>query len=92
MTEPIRLFVSSSPELAPEREALGQNVAELPVSVGWEIKHTPRPGEGVDEALDFLARSDLFLLVLGADFAAPTTPSKGAILMARLWGWSGVGP
>jgi len=71
MTEPIRLFVSSSPDLAPEREALGQAVAELPVSVGWEIKHTPRPGEGVDEALDFLEGCDLFLVVLGADFAAP---------------------
>jgi len=30
MTRPIRLFVSSSPGLAPEREALGQAVAELP--------------------------------------------------------------
>ena len=29
---PIRLFVSSSPDLAPEREALGQAVAELPIS------------------------------------------------------------
>ena len=73
MTEPIRLFVSSSPDLAPEREALGQAVAELWVSVGWEIKHTPRPGEDLDEALGFLARCDLFLVVLGADFAAPTT-------------------
>ncbi len=34
MARPIRLFVSSSPDLAAEREALGQAVAELPVSVG----------------------------------------------------------
>ena len=71
MTASIRLFVSSSPDLAPEREALGQAVAELPVSVGWEIKHTPRPGEDAEEALSFLERCDLFLVVLGADFAAP---------------------
>jgi len=71
MTRPIRLFVSSSPDLAAEREALGQAVAELPVSVGWEIKHTPRAGEDALEALDFVERCDLYLVVLGADFAAP---------------------
>ncbi|HEY66970.1 MAG: hypothetical protein DRI79_00375 [Chloroflexi bacterium] len=71
MARPIRLFVSSSPDLAPEREALGQAVAELPVSVGWEIKHTPRPGEKAFEPLTFIERCDLYLVVLGADFAAP---------------------
>ncbi len=71
MSRAIRLFVSSSPELAAEREALGQAVAELPISTGWEIKHTPRPGEDVHEALDFVGRCDLYLIVLGADFAAP---------------------
>jgi len=71
MARPIRLFVSSSPDLAPEREALGQAVAELPVSVGWEIKHTPRPGEDALELLAFVERCDLYLVVLGADFAAP---------------------
>jgi len=71
MARPIRLFVSSSPDLAAEREALGQAVAELPVSVGWKIKHTPRAGEDAFEALDFVARCDLYLVILGADFAAP---------------------
>ena len=71
MARPIQLFVSSSPDLAPEREALGQAVAELPVSVGWEIKHTPRPGEDAREPLAFVERCDLYLVVLGADFAAP---------------------
>jgi hypothetical protein len=68
---PIRLFISSSPDLAPEREALGQAVAGLPISAGWEIKHTPRPGEDVHESLAFIDRCDLYLVVLGADFAAP---------------------
>jgi hypothetical protein len=71
VTRSIRLFVSSSPDLAPEREALGQAVAELPISSGWEIRHTPRPGEDIREALDFIERGDLYLVVLGADFAAP---------------------
>jgi len=71
MTRPIRLFISSSPNLAPEREALGQAVAELPISVGWEIKHTPRLGEETREPLAFVERCDLYLVVLGADFAAP---------------------
>ena len=71
MTRPIRLFVSSSPDLAPEREVLGQAVAELPISSGWEIKHTSRPNEGIQGSLDFIQRCDLFILILGADFAAP---------------------
>jgi hypothetical protein len=68
---PIQLFISSSPDLAPEREALGQAVAELPISIGWEIKHTPKPGEDAHETLAFIERCDLYLVVLGADFAAP---------------------
>ena len=71
MTRPIRLFVSSSPDLAPEREAVGQAVAELPITGGWEIKHTPGPDEGASEPLDFIGHCDLCLVLLGADFAAP---------------------
>ena len=71
MARSIHLFVSSSPELVPEREALGQAVAELPVSTRWEIKHTPRTEEPSDESLAFIERCDLYLIVLGADFAAP---------------------
>lgn len=71
MARAIRLFVSSSPDLVAEREALGQVVAELPVATGWEIKHTPRPGEDVFAPLEFIERCDLYLIVLGADFAAP---------------------
>jgi hypothetical protein len=71
MTRAIHLFVSSSPDLLAEREALGQAVAGLPVSTGWEIKHTPRPGENAFAPLDFIGQCDLYLIVLGADFAAP---------------------
>jgi hypothetical protein len=72
MSGPIYLFISSSPDLIAEREALGQAVAELPISVGFEIMHTV-PGEAADmgEALAFIERCDLHVIVLGADFAAP---------------------
>ena len=71
MSKPIRLFISSSPDLVAEREAVGQAVAGLPVAVGWEIKHTPRAGEEPLEAQAFVEHCDLLLVVLGADFAAP---------------------
>jgi len=70
MIEAVRLFVSSSPDLAAEREALGQAVAELPISVGFEIRHTT-PDEAADETLAFIESCDLYAIVLGADFAAP---------------------
>jgi hypothetical protein len=54
-----------------EREALGQVAAALPVLVGWEIKHTPGPHDDASEALAFAGDCDLFVAVLGADFAAP---------------------
>jgi hypothetical protein len=50
---------------------VGQIVADLPVEVGWEIKHTVGPGEDDREALTFVERCDFYLLVLGGDFAAP---------------------
>jgi hypothetical protein len=50
---------------------LGQAVAELPVSLGLEIKHTPDAGGEVQQALAFIAHCHVYLMVLGADFAAP---------------------
>ena len=76
----IRLFVSSSPDVAAEREALGQAVAELPISVGFNIMHTrPREGADIGETLAFIEQCDLYVIVLGADFAAP---------MGIEWQWS----
>jgi hypothetical protein len=71
LPRPIRLFVSCSPGLTPEREIVGQAVAELPVEVGWEIKHTAGPGEDDRPAVTFVDRCDFYLLLLGGDFAAP---------------------
>lgn len=71
MARPVRLFVSCSPDLAAEREVVGQVLGNLPVSVGWEVQYTPLPGEGGQTAILSVAESDLFLTLLGQDFAAP---------------------
>lgn len=71
MPRPIRLYVSSSPDLGMEREALGRAVAWLPVATGWEIRHTPGPGEPMTGILPFIASCDVYVVLLGADFAAP---------------------
>lgn len=60
ISRPIRLFVSRSPGLAPEREIVGRLVADLPIEVGWEIKHTVGPGEDDREALSFVERCDFY--------------------------------
>jgi hypothetical protein len=54
-----------------EREALGRAVAALPVSIGWEIRHTLSAGEHRWDSLPFIAACDLYVVLLGADFAAP---------------------
>ncbi len=71
MTQPIRLFVTSSPELEAEREVVGQVVARLPVRLGWEIRHTPRPGEALAPALEAVEAAHLYVFVLGMDYSAP---------------------
>ena len=71
MARPVRLFVSSSPDLMAEREIVGQVLAGLPISVGWEVQYTPLPGEVRQTALLSVAECDLFLTLLGQDFAAP---------------------
>ncbi len=71
MANTINLYISVSPGLVAEREALAQAAAELPVSLGWEIRHTPRAGETAQHLLDVVSSCDLYMIVLGADFAAP---------------------
>jgi hypothetical protein len=71
MVRRVQLFASSSPELGPEREALGQAVAELPIALGWEIRHTPRPAGHMADTLDFVRRCDVYVILLGHDFSAP---------------------
>jgi hypothetical protein len=71
MARPIHLFVSCSPNLAVEREIIGQVVATLPISVGWEVGYTPMSGENSNLGIESIAQCDVFLTLLGHDFAAP---------------------
>jgi hypothetical protein len=80
MSGPIRLYVSSSSELAAEREAVGQIVAALPITLGWQISHTPLANSSAQDASTMLGivelgmrieECDLYALVLGQDLTAP---------------------
>jgi hypothetical protein len=67
----VRLFVSATPDLEPEREIVGRVVARLPVSLGWEIGRSPRRDEPLQPALEAVAACHLYLFLLGRDIAAP---------------------
>lgn len=70
MSGPIHLFISSSPELDAEREVASRAIAALPLTIGWRIGHTPLGGQG--DGGDFrVEQCDLYVLILGQDFAAP---------------------
>ncbi len=71
MERKICLFISSSRELEEEREIIGQVVAELPISRGWEIRHTAHGGESFESLKGAIERSDLYLIILGQDATAP---------------------
>lgn len=71
MSKPVYLYVSSSPGLQLEREVVGRVVARLPLTLGWEIDHTPLPGDPARDSLARVTACDLYLLILGHDFAAP---------------------
>jgi hypothetical protein len=52
-----------------ERETLNRAVPEIPTTLGWQIVHTPRPGNDPDFAA--LTRADVHVLLLGSDIHAP---------------------
>ncbi len=83
MAEPIRIYITSSPELEAEREVVGQVVARLPVRLGWEIRHTPRPGEALTPALEAVEGAHLYVFILGMDYAAPMGLEWARALRAR---------
>ena len=96
MSGPIHLYVSSSSDLSPEREAIGRIVAALPVTIGWQISHTPLAGSpaagapamlGLAELEIRIRDCDLYALVLGQDLTAPMGfEVRSALSSARLLG------
>lgn len=71
MASRLRIFVSAGPDLQVEREVIGKAVASLPVSLGWVIKYTPGRGEPLAPALEAVAASHFYALLLGTDISAP---------------------
>ena len=67
----VRLFVSATPDLEPEREVVGRVVATLPVSVEWRIGRSPHRHEPLQPALEAVAGSNVYLFLLGRDITAP---------------------
>jgi len=93
MSGPIHLYVSSSSDLYAEREAIGQIVAALPMTLGWEISYTPLSGSLAQETPAMLDVAELgrriedlhlYALVLGQDFTAPMGfEVRGALARGR---------
>ena len=69
--ERARLYVSISPDLAAEREAIGRAVANLPVDVGWEVSYTPPAADPTAADPHSAARAHVYVLALGEDIRAP---------------------
>jgi hypothetical protein len=82
MANRVRLFVTAAPDLEPEREAIGKAIAQLPVSLGWEIKRTPQPGEPLTPALKAVVDCDFYVFLLGTDVTAPVGVEWDAALEA----------
>ena len=68
MSKAIHLYVSSSPELLAEREIVGQVVAGYPLTLGWQIDHTPLPGQVSTDHVDRVLVCDVNAIILGQDF------------------------
>ena len=71
MANRLRIFISAGPDLEVEREVIGKAIAGLPVSLGWVIKYTPRLNEPLAPALEAVAASHFYALLLGRDITAP---------------------
>jgi hypothetical protein len=52
MAETLRLFVSATQDLEPERALIGRAVAQLPVQIGIEIRRTPVRGAAYEEIFE----------------------------------------
>lgn len=67
----IRVFVSATDDLEPEREVVGEVLARFPAPLPWEIKRTPHSGEQNPAELENVRHADLCLVLLGRDITAP---------------------
>lgn len=71
MAETLRLFVSATSDLEAERALVGRSIAELPVSIGIEIRRSPALTPTYDEIFERIANVDRVYFLIGNDITAP---------------------
>ncbi len=71
MAESLRLFVSATRDLEPQRAVIGRAVADLPVRVTIEIRRTPPERSTPETIFDLIANCDRVYVLLGRDISAP---------------------
>jgi hypothetical protein len=69
MTDQIQLYISATPELERERDAINRAVTAIPTSLGWVIVQTPYADQPINPQA--IVRADVHLLILGSDIKAP---------------------
>jgi hypothetical protein len=72
MAEKLRVFVSATNDLEPARAVIGRAIADLPVSIGIEIRRTPAHGASYDDIFELVANCDRVYFLLGRDITAPS--------------------
>lgn len=72
MAEILRLFVSATRDLEPQRAIIGRAIADLPVHVGIEIRRTPPERATPETIFDLIANCDRVYFLLGRDITAPS--------------------
>jgi hypothetical protein len=72
MAETLRLFVSATQDLEPERALIGRAVAQLPVQIGIEIRRTPVRGASYEEIFELISNVDRLYFLIGDDITAPS--------------------
>jgi len=71
MAQLLRLFVSATNDLEPERAVIGRALAHLPVRIGIEIRRTPATGASLETMHEQVANVDRLYFLLGEDISAP---------------------
>lgn len=71
MAEILRIFVSATRDLEPQRAVIGRVVAELPVQVGTEIRRSPADGATYERIFELIGNCDRVYFLLGRDITAP---------------------
>ncbi len=72
MAEILRLFVSATRDLEPERAVIGRAIADLPVRICIEIRRTPPDRATPETIFDLIANCDRVYFLLGRDITAPS--------------------